>query len=40
MKVSKDIQNKMHQLAKITQKARILSMEINDYFENKGYEFI
>ena len=36
-KVSKEIQNKMHKLAKLTAQASLLDREINEYFENKGY---
>lgn len=38
MKISKEIQNKMHKLAQLTSKAAILDKEINDYFESKGYD--
>ncbi len=38
MKVSKEIQNKMHRLAKLTRQASILDREINEYFEGKGYD--
>lgn len=38
MKVSKEIQNKMHKLAKLTRQASILDREINEYFEEKGYD--
>ena len=38
MKISKDIQGKMHQLAKLTSQAAMLDREINDYFESKGYD--
>lgn len=37
MKVSKEIQNKMHRLAKLTRQASILDREVNEYFEDKGY---
>lgn len=38
MKISKNIQNKMHKLAQLTSQAAILDREINDYFESKGYD--
>ena len=38
MKVPKKIQNKMHKLANITAQAKLLSREIDDYFESKGYD--
>lgn len=38
MKVSKEIQNKMHKLAKLTRQASTLDREINEYFEEKGYD--
>lgn len=38
MKVSKEIQNKMHRLAKLTAKASDLDREINNYFEEHGYD--
>lgn len=38
MKVSKKIQSKMHKLASLTSQAAMLDREINDYFENKGYD--
>ena len=38
MKVSKEIQNKMHRLAKLTRLASILDREVNEYFEGKGYD--
>lgn len=38
MKVSKEIQNKMHRLAKLTRQASILDREVNEYFEGKGYD--
>lgn len=38
MIVSKEIQRKMHKLAKLTSQAVILDREINDYFESKGYD--
>lgn len=38
MKISMGIQNKMHKLAKLTSQASVLDREINDYFENKGYD--
>lgn len=37
MKISKNIQGKMHKLAQLTSKASMLDREINDYFESKGY---
>lgn len=36
MKVSKEIQNKMHKLAKLTRQASTLDRKINEYFEEKG----
>ena len=38
MKVSKEIQNKMHRLTKLTRQASILDREVNEYFEGKGYD--
>lgn len=38
MKVSKEIQKKMHKLASLTAQASELAREINDYFEGKGYD--
>lgn len=38
MIVSKEIQKKMHKLAKLISQATILDREINDYFEMKGYD--
>ena len=38
MIVSKEIQKKMHKLAKLTSQAAILDREINDYFEINGYD--
>lgn len=38
MRISKDIQRKMHKLAKLTSQASMLDREINDYFESKGYD--
>lgn len=38
MKVSKEIQKKMHKLASLTAQASELAREINDYFESKGYD--
>lgn len=38
MIVSKEIQRKMHKLAKLTSQAAILDREINDYFEINGYD--
>lgn len=38
MIVSKEIQKKMHKLAKLTLQAAILDREINNYFESKGYD--
>jgi hypothetical protein len=37
MRISKDIQGKMHKLAQLTSQAAVLDKEINDYFESKGY---
>ena len=38
MKVSKEIQKKMHRLAQLTRQSAVLCAEINDYFESKGYD--
>ncbi len=38
MRISKDIQGKMHKLAQLTSQAAILDREINNYFESKGYD--
>lgn len=38
MKISKNIQEKMHKLAQLTSQAAALDREINDYFESKGYD--
>lgn len=38
MRISKDIQRKMHKLAQLTSQATMLDKEINDYFESKGYD--
>lgn len=38
MRISKDIQGKMHKLAQLTSQAAVLDKEINDYFESKGYD--
>lgn len=38
MKVSKEIQKKMHRLASLTAQASVLDREINQYFEEKGYD--
>lgn len=38
MRISKDIQRKMHKLAQLTSQAAMLDKEINDYFESKGYD--
>lgn len=38
MRISKDIQGKMHKLAQLTSQASMLDREINDYFESKGYD--
>lgn len=38
MKVSKTIQNKMHRLAKLTAQASEIAREINNYFEDNGYD--
>lgn len=38
MKVSKEIQNKMHKLAKLTYEAGMLDREINDYFDLHGFD--
>lgn len=37
MRISKDIQRKMHKLAQLTSQAAMLDKEINDYFESKGW---
>lgn len=38
MKISKDIQNKMHKLAKLSAETNVLSHEIDKYFEDKGID--
>jgi hypothetical protein len=38
MRISKDIQRKMHKLAQLTSQAAMFDKEINDYFESKGYD--
>ncbi len=38
MRISKDIQGKMHKLAQLTSQAAMLDREINNYFESKGYD--
>ena len=38
MRISKNIQEKMHKLAQLTSQAAVLDREINDYFESKGYD--
>lgn len=38
MRISKNIQEKMHKLAQLTSQAAVLDKEINDYFESKGYD--
>lgn len=38
MKVSKEIQKKMHRLASLSAQASVLDREINEYFEGKGYD--
>lgn len=38
MKVPKEIQNKMHRLAKLTAQASSLDREINNYFESECYD--
>lgn len=38
MRISKDIQRKMHKLAQLTSQAVMLDREINNYFESKGYD--
>ena len=38
MRISKDIQGKMHKLAQLTLRAAMLDREINNYFESKGYD--
>lgn len=38
MRISKNIQEKMHKLAQLTSHAAVLDKEINDYFESKGYD--
>ena len=38
MRISKNIQEKMHKLAQLTSQAAVLDKEINDYFEGKGYD--
>lgn len=38
MRISKNIQEKMHKLAQLISQAAVLDKEINDYFESKGYD--
>ena len=38
MRISKDMQGKMHKLAQLTSQAAMLDREINNYFESKGYD--
>lgn len=38
MRISKDVQRKMHKLAQLTSQASLLDREINEYFESKGYD--
>ena len=38
MRISKDIQRKMHKLAQLTSQAAMLDRDINNYFESKGYD--
>lgn len=38
MRISKDIQGKMHKLAQLTSQAAMLDREINNYFESKEYD--
>ncbi len=38
MKVSKEIQKKMHKLASLCAQSSELCREINEYFEDKGYD--
>ena len=38
MRISKDIQGKMHKLAQLTSQVAMLDREINNYFESKGYD--
>ena len=38
MRISKDIQGKMHKLAQLSSQAAMLDREINNYFESKGYD--
>ena len=38
MRISKNIQEKMHKLALLTSQAAVLDKEINNYFESKGYD--
>jgi hypothetical protein len=37
MKVSQAIKNKMHELARLNRKASELSLQIDNYFIDKGY---
>ena len=38
MKVSKDIQKKMHKIAELSRKAKELSNEVDRYFIDKGFD--
>lgn len=38
MKVSKEIQNKMHRLAQLSNKTAQLSADIDEYFTSKGFD--
>lgn len=37
MKVSLEIQNKMHKLAKYVEQSKVLTEEIDHYFDAKGF---
>jgi len=37
MKVSLEIQNKMHKLAKYVEQSKVLTEEIDNYFDAKGF---
>ena len=38
MKVSKEIQRKMHKIAKLSKEIQELSSEVDQYFISKGYD--
>ena len=39
MKVSLEIQNKMHKLAKYVEQSKVLTEEIDHYFDAKGFRY-